>query len=240
MREVSCSRAKQKEKLPDFFRHQDRILCDPKEIADAFNKYFAEIGPKLAEKVPTSSKLFSDFLGPKTDSDFKFSELSEARLFNFIKKMKPKMSIGEDLVSSKVLQFVAPTILQPLKHLINLSLRSGFFPQKFKIAKIIPIHKDSDHHEFNNYRPISLLSSLSRLLESIVSFQLTAFADAFNIFYKHQYGFRAKHSVVHPLLYFTDNIFKALNEGNINISVFAWLLTLWITKFSLQNLNIMA
>ena len=65
-----------------------------------------------------------------------------------------------------------------------------------------------------------ILSSLSRLLESIVSYQLTAFADAFNIFYKHQYGFRAKHSIVHPLLHFTDNVFKALNEGNINISIF--------------------
>ena len=220
VREVSCSKAKQRDKLPDFFRQKDRILHDPREISDAFNKYFVEIGPKLAEKVPTSSKLFSDFLGPKTESDFKFSELSETRLFNFIKKMKPKMSFGEDLVSTKVLQFVAPTIFRPLRHLINLSLTSGYFPQKFKIAKIVPIYKDSDQHEFNNYRPISLLSSLSRLLESIVSYQLTAFADAFNIFYKHQYGFRAKHSIVHPLLHFTDNVFKALNEGNINISIF--------------------
>ena len=220
VREVSCTKAKQRDKLPDFFRHQGKVLLDPKEISDAFNKYFAEIGPNLANNVPTSSKLFSDFLGPKTESEFQFSELSETRLFNFIKKIKPKMSYGEDLVSSKVLKFVAPTILKPLKHLINLSLRTGYFPQKFKIAKIIPIHKDSDKHDFNNYRPISLLSSLSRLLESIVSFQLTAFADAFKIFYKHQYGFRAKHSIVHPLLYFTDNIFKALNEGNINISIF--------------------
>ena len=220
VREVSCSKAKHRDKLPDFFRHQGQVLHDPKEISDAFNKYFAEIGPNLANKVPTSSKLFSDFLGRKTECDFKFSELSETRLFNFIKKIKPKMSFGEDLVSSKVLKFVAPTILKPLKHLINISLRTGYFPEKFKIAKIIPIHKDSDKHDFNNYRPISLLSSLSRLLESIVSFQLTAFADAFNIFYKHQYGFRAKHSIVHPLLYFTDNIFKALNEGNINISIF--------------------
>ena len=102
----------------------------------------------------------------------------------------------------------------------NLSLRTGHFPDKFKVAKIVPIYKDSDQHEFNNYRPISLLSSLSRLLESIVSFQLTSFAEAHNLFYQHQYGFRANHSVVHPLLHFTENILKAQKEGKINISIF--------------------
>ena len=220
IREVSGTKVKRRDKIPDFFRHQDRILRDPTKIADEFNKYFAEIGPKLAEKVPPSTKTFSDFLGSKVEGEFKFSELSATRLFNFIKKMKPKTSFGEDLVSNKVLQFVAPTILKPLNHLINLSLKTGFFPQKFKVAKIVPIHKDSDRHEFNNYRPISLLSSFSRLLESIVSYQLTAFADAYNIFYQHQYGFRAKHSVVHPLLQFSEKILQALSEGNINISIF--------------------
>ena len=220
IREVSGTKVRQREKIPDFFRHEDRIIREPTEIADEFNKFFAEIGPNLAEKVPQSTKTFSTFLGPKVEGEFLFSELSETRLFNFIKKMKPKTSFGEDLVSTKVLQNVAPTILKPLKHLINLSLKTGFFPEKFKVAKIVPIYKDSDRHEFNNYRPISLLSSLSRLLESIVSFQLTAFANAYDIFYQHQYGFRAKHSVVHPLLQFSEKILKALNEGKINISIF--------------------
>ena len=220
IREVSCTKAKQRDKIPDFFQHNGNTLRDPNEIANIFNKYFTDIGPKLAGEIPSSTKPFSNFLGLRNENDFKFSELSEFRLYNFIQKIKPKTSFGQDLVSSKVLQFVAPTILKPLKHLINLSLRTGHFPQQFKVAKIVPIYKDSDKHEFNNYRPISLLSSLSRLLESIVSFQLTAFAEAHNIFYKHQYGFRTKHSVVHPLLHFTENILKALNEGMINISIF--------------------
>ena len=220
VREVSCTKPKQRDNLPDFFRHENRVLQDPKEIADNFNKFFADIGPNLADKVPKSSRSFSDYLGSKTNSDFQFSELSQVRLYNFIKKMKPKTSYGEDLVSSKVFQFVAPVILRPLRHLINLSLKTGYFPSQFKVAKVIPIHKESDRREFNNYRPISLLSSFSRLLESIVSFELTAFADAYNLFYKHQYGFRAKHSVSHSLLYFTQNILEAINNDKINISIF--------------------
>ena len=61
---------------------------------------------------------------------------------------------------------------------------------------------------------------MSRLIESIVCFQVTGFADSSDIFYKHQYGFRAKHSIVHPLLHFSDIIFQALNEGKINLTLF--------------------
>ena len=57
--------------------------------------------------------------------------------------MKSKSSYGADSISNKVLKFIAPTIIQPLKHLINISLRTGYFPDELKIAKIIPIYKDS-------------------------------------------------------------------------------------------------
>ena len=77
IREVSCAKKRQRGKIPDFFRHEGRILRDPKEIADEFNGFFVEIGPKLAEKIPQSTKPFSDFLGSKHESEFKFSELSE-------------------------------------------------------------------------------------------------------------------------------------------------------------------
>ena len=183
-------------------------------------KYFTEIGPDLARKVPTSNKHFSDYLGAPNDEEFHFSEMSELRIMTFEKNMKPKSSYGEDLVSSKILKSIIPTIIQPIKHLINLSLSTCYFPDNFKIAKVIPIFKDSDPHDFCNYRPISLLNSLSRLIESFVCFQVTGFADSSDIFYKHQYGFRANHSIVHPWLHFFEIIFQALNKGKINLTFF--------------------
>ena len=146
--------------------------------------------------------------------------MSEVKILHFIDRMKPKTSYGEDCISNKVLKFIAPTIIQPLKHLINLSLQTGFFPDELKIAKVIPIYKDSDSHDFSNYRPISLINSISRLIESIVCFQLTGFADACELFYEHQYGFRAKHNVNHPLLHFSETIFQALNNGKISLAIF--------------------
>ena len=87
-------------------------------------------------------------------------------------------------------------------------------------GKIIPICKDTDCHNFNFYRLICLLTSIWKLVERIVSFQLIGFFDRYDIFYKHQYGFRAKHNTSQPLLHFTVNIFKALNDNKFNISIF--------------------
>ena len=134
--------------------------------------------------------------------------------------MKSKSSFGEDCISNNVLKLISITIIQPLKHLINLSLSTGYFPDQFKTAKVVPIFKDSDSHEFSNYRPISLLNSMSRLFESIVCFQVTGFADASDIFYEHQYGFRSKHNVSHPLLHFSEKILNALNNNKFNIAIF--------------------
>ena len=72
--------------------------------------------------------------------------------------------------------------------------------------------KQGNRHDFNNYRPISLLSSFSKLTEKVVSRQIVGFLNAHNIFYKHQYGFRANHNTSQPVLHFTDKIYNGLNQ----------------------------
>ena len=67
---------------------------------------------------------------------------------------------------------IAPIIITPLHHLINLSLETGFVPTELKLAKIVPVFKDGDCHDFNNYWPISLLCSFSKLIDKSVAKQL--------------------------------------------------------------------
>ena len=220
IKEVTCTNKISKHSLPEYFLTNNNVLRKPEEIAQGFNKFFTEIGPKLASKIPKSKTDFKSYLGKKQNNEFKFSELSEVRILRFIDKMKPKSSFGEDCVSSKVFKIISPVIIQPLKHLINLSLKTGFFPDELKIAKIIPIFKDSSKHNFSNYRPISLLNTFARLIESIVCYQVTGFADAFDLFYNHQYGFRAKHNVTHPLLHFSNKLFNSLNNNKLSIAIF--------------------
>jgi hypothetical protein len=101
-------------------------------------------------------------------------------------------------------------------------LSSGYISRELKIAKVVPLFKDEDCHSFTDYRPISLISSFAKLLEKIVAKQLIGFLTNHNIFYKHQYGFRATYNTSHPVLHFTDKIYNALNQNPpaITLSIF--------------------
>ena len=77
IREVTCSKKVQRDKLPEYFRYQGNILTSPQEIANNFNQYFSDVGPSLAAKIPSSNRKFTDFLGTPNKEEFKFTEMSE-------------------------------------------------------------------------------------------------------------------------------------------------------------------
>ena len=85
-----------------------------------------------------------------------------------------------------------------------MSLTSGCVPYNMKIAKVLPIYKKGDMLNPNNYRPVSLLPSFLKILERIIYNKVACFLEANNILYKHQYGFRKKHSTVHPIIHFLN------------------------------------
>ena len=126
--------------------------------------------------------------------------------------MKPKSSHGEDGISTKLLTKTIDTILNPITHIINLTFETGIFPTDLKCAKVIPIHKSGDPCLLNNYRPISLLSSFSKILERTMYNKITKFLDANHILYHHQYGFRAKHSTIHPVIHLLNHCAEAQNS----------------------------
>ena len=85
----------------------------------------------------------------------------------------------------------------------NCSFSTSTVPDKFKIASVIPAHKQGSKFILNNYRPISLLSIFSRILEKIVCKQLDSFIVKHNLLYENQYGFRSKHSTLHAAISIT-------------------------------------
>ena len=171
-----------------------------------------QIGPNLASDVELSDVSYETFLPNSNPVNFQFARVSEVEILKICRLLKPKLSSGIDYISNKLLIQIAPIIITPLHYLINLSLETGFIPKEMKIAKIVPIFKDGDCHNFTNYRPISLISSFAKLLEKIVSRQMNRFLDTHNLLYKHQYGFRAKHNTSQPVLHFVDKIYNALNQ----------------------------
>ena len=100
-----------------------------------------------------------------------------------INNLPTKNSCGYDDISSKLLKVIAPVIIKPLTLLINQVLNTGIFPDKLKIAKVIPIYKKGDPQLFENYRPISLLPTISKVLEKIIHKQLSSYFEEYGLFF---------------------------------------------------------
>ena len=98
-------------------------------------------------------------------------------------------------------------------YIINQSFNTGIVPGNLKTAKVIPIFKSGDNTVLNNYRPISILPAISKVLEKLVCNRLVGFLEENDILYKHQYGFRSKHSTTHPVLQLIKDIADA-NDKN--------------------------
>ena len=125
--------------------------------------------------------------------------------------MKDTAAAG-DCLSSKILKLIAPALLPFLAHLFNLCLSQGVFPSPFKKAIVVPVYKNGNPLEFTNYRPISLLPVLSKVLERIVYLQLLEFLKAEDLIYQNQFGFREKHSTFMPISLLYDQVTSAISK----------------------------
>ena len=119
----------------------------------------------------------------------------------------------------KLLKKLSPALINPLTLLINQSLVTGIFPNKLKIAKVFFFKKD-DYAIMDNYRPISLLTSISKLFEKVVFTQLYDYFRNNDLFYDSQYGFLKNHSTEYAAMELTDKILKDIDDKNISLAVF--------------------
>ena len=214
--------------LPSHFNapsndYPDAIYDCPTSIANGFNTFFNTIGPKLAAKIdhtilpPNNHR---KYLGNKPFHKFKMFPVNPFQVLDTVKKLKNKSSCGDDYLSNSLLKKAIPYLLAPLTSLINISIETGFVPDQIKVAKVIPLHKSGCTMEFNNYRPIAIISTIGKVLEKIVLSKLTNYLDEHSILHPHQFGFIAHHSTVHPLLLFTNKILHSVNNNLVNLTVY--------------------
>ena len=130
------------------------------------------------------------------------------------------MSCGHDGINNIVLKHVILEIVQPLTHVFNLSISAGIVPDDMKLAKVIPIFKKGDDKETCNYRPISLLTCLSKILEKVIYSRTIDFLQYHNIFFDFQFGFREKHNTTHAILTLIDKITQASDQHHHTLGVF--------------------
>ena len=140
------------------------------EIVNTFNNFFTNIGANLAKRINyTGDKTFRDYLEEKTNNSFAFTNVDENDVISIINNLEAKNSCGWDSISTKLLKQIVSGISKPLTILINQVLSTGIFPDKLKIDKIISIFSKDDQHNINNYRPISLLPTISKHFEKMIT-----------------------------------------------------------------------
>ena len=215
------SNKKKSSELPKYFIDGNKTLTSDLDIANCFNKFFCSIGPSLANSIKSpENKNFTDYLKQNILSSFAFDTVSTETTMKIIKSLKPKSSSGHDNLSSIQLKFISGDIITILTQIINQSLCTGIVPNSLKIAKVTPIYKKEDPHITDNYRPISLLPVISKVLEKVVFLQVYDYFVENNLLYDSQYGFRKLHSTEYAALEFTDKITQHLDQGKLPIGIF--------------------
>ena len=156
---------------------------------------------------------------PCTQSIF-LSPTDPQEILKILQNSKPKASSGHDNLNTKLLKQLQEEIIYPLSIVMNKSIQSGIFPKNFKLAEVIPIYKNKQKNDFQNYRPISLLPTLSKILEKLIHKRLYFFLQKNNILYSSQYGFRPKHSTIDAISEYTCKILENMENKKETISVY--------------------
>ena len=163
---------------------------------------------------------FNSYLTTPCPASFNFSYTKPDDIEKIIRNIRPKSSAWCDNISTKLLKEIENVVSRPLSIIINQSLYAGVFPDKLKIAKVIPLYKKDDNKLFGNYRPIYLLSPISKIFERVAFNQLYDYFSSNGLLYESQYGFRKLHSTELAALEFMDRIIQEMDGKKIPFSIF--------------------
>ena len=134
--------------------------------------------------------------------------------------MKSITACGPNSIPGNLLTEFSELLVYPLVSIINMSFKEGIFPNLNKIATVCPISKKGDKTHCENYRPISLLSNISKLFERVMYVRLENFLKSSDILYKYQFGFRKQHPTNHTLLSIVEKIRSSLDKKMYTCGVF--------------------
>ena len=196
-------------------------LTNPKEMANAFNNHYVNVANKILKrrKFP-GNKHFTHYMENTNAHTFMTTPTTPNEIEDLIKVSDSSKSTGPNSIPNKIIKSISKTISIPISILCNQSFSSGVYPNILKISKVIPIYKKDSKLEVENYRPISLLSNINKILEKLMFKRLYSFFELYNCIYELQFGFREKHSTNHALLSMTQQIREAMDNGDIAIGVF--------------------
>ena len=181
------------------------FVTDFTEKAQLFNDYFMlqcttiDTGSAIPEHIPVTSTLINTFA------------ISEEKILQIIRSLNPNKAHGWDEISVRMIKLSDTALVAPLKIIFTNCLRSGIFPQIWKHANVVPVHKKNEKNVKGNYRPISLLPIFGKILEKLIYDSVYSHLVSCELLNPNQSGFRPGDPTVNQLISITHTIFKAFD-----------------------------
>lgn len=191
---------------------------NPIVIANKFNNYFVNITEKYVSKFNNSN--FNAGCVRTISNSLYLDPVTPREVLNTILGLKSSNSVGVDGISANILRHAAENLVPPLTCLINRSFADGIFPNNLKTARVLPLFKSGSCKQMSNYRPVSLLSAISKVLEKIMCDRLLSFLTRYNILNPAQHGFIKNKSTKTALLDYLNALYENLNNNKKCVGAF--------------------
>ena len=193
----------------------ENSLTNPRDIAEGFNDYFSNIGPNLASQINTQNFNFETYV-KNIESEFAaFQPVTVNHVNQLLTGLSSNKATGVDKISCKIIKIASPAISDSLTHIFNRAITLSLFPDEWKTASVIPLYKNGQRNVAGNYRPISVLPAISKIMEKILYDQLYCYLSKFRLLSDGQFGFRKFHSTATALLDCTNDWYVNLDKKNV-------------------------
>lgn len=199
--------------------HNNKTISDPQKISELFNDHFINIGEHLSSKIQKKVNPFLNKI-PLNNKTIFLNPISEDEILSIVNSLNNSNSCGYDKISIKTIKSLSVSIIPSLCNLFNQCLIKGHFPEIFKKSIVTPVYKNGNKEELNNYRPISIISNLGKILEKIISQRLQSFINANNLLSPQQFGFRSGKSTNDAIIDLTQCIYNTLDKSRPSLAVF--------------------
>ena len=206
----------------DSLKVNNIVITGPKLIANEMAKYFANVGKKYTENIAQPNRNIDQYLSKisNCNKSLFIHPTTRVEILSIINKLPNKKSSGPDGLSNCMLKDLKEVLITPLEIHFNQSMAEGIFPDQMKQANVVPLHKVNSKQETTNYRPISLLLTMSKILEKLMYKRIYNFMSNNNLFFTSQHGFRNKYSCESAVSELIGNICKGHEKGKHTLAIF--------------------
>ena len=199
----------------------NKKINEPNSIANSFNKQFIdkprELGAGIENKDSSTSNFIKNYFN---ENSFFVAPTTPLEVVKVINSLKNSGAYDIYDLSTHIIKSTANHIATPISEIFNCSIMEGVFPSKLKYSKVVPIYKNSDTHDLNNYRPISILPIISKIFEKLFLIRLQQFLSQFEILSDSQHGFRKNHSTTTAAFQFLEKIYESFDKSDNVLGLF--------------------